>query len=302
LSDAEKKAPNPGASLPVGQVPPQSDAAATPSRTRSQALRAAARAAVVPIAAAIWAALGTFWSIFAWYHQEVVVPAAAPVNLTTDVTVQEAGTGHTRTDSGNANLDAIQVAVTANNVSTKPIHMLANYWDAWGGAVESRGDDADSAAWISGINAAQADQDKKGQLHYGLSGRFYNINKFERVAWGNLFPTTYVLQPKETISASALFYVPKGMYDMVHVEIHIPTTERPNVDVMFTVDAKGVQPKIYRIGKDGARQLVASASDLAQLKIQETQAFREVSLRNGAEAASEGGDASALGPVTRPSE
>jgi hypothetical protein len=278
LSEIPQSAPPAGATTTAG-----GPAVTAPPSTRLQSIRSAARAAIVPVTAAIWAALGTFWSIFAWYHQEVVVPSAAPVNLTTEVTVQEAGTGHTRSGSGDEKLDAIQIAVTANNVSTKPIHLLANYWDAWGGKISPRANGADGAAWLKGVNAAQVDQDKNGQLHYALSGRYYDVSQFERVGWGNLFPTTYVLQPKETISASALFYVPAGVYDMVHVEVHIPTTERPNVALMFGVDATSVQPRIFRIAPDGTRQQVTAQSDIAPLKIQETQAFREISLGNSGE-------------------
>ena len=45
----------------------------------------------MPVAAGLWAALGTFWTIFAWYHQEIVVPSTAPVNLTAEVTLEDVG-------------------------------------------------------------------------------------------------------------------------------------------------------------------------------------------------------------------
>jgi hypothetical protein len=232
----------------------------------------------VPAVAALWAALGTFWTIFAWYHQEVVVPSAAPVNLVTDVTVQEVGVD----SRGDRRFAAVQVTVTANNVSTKTIHLLANYWDAWAGSVAESPPNANGDDWLVRINAAQVRQRKSGQPDYALPGRYYKPSRLVRVGWGNLFPTTYILHPKETISASALVYVPVDRYDMVHVEVHIPTTELSNVELMFVVDEKTVQPVFFRKRDNGKTEEVRNKEDIIALaeKIQETQAFREIILQH----------------------
>jgi hypothetical protein len=250
---------------------------APPPRTLLQSILFGARAAIVPIAAGLWAALGTFWSIYAWYHQEIVVPSTAPVNLTTDVTVDEVGTGRALAGTSEERLDAIRIMVTATNVSTKTIYLLANYWDAWAGKVAPR---MSGSPWLQDINKAQAVQNETGRLHYAASGRYYGITTFERVAWGNLFPTSYLLHPKETISASTLFYVPKGAYDMAHVEVHIPTTELRTVELMFVVDTDRVKPKFYRIGANGERKEVTTKADIEALKIQETESLRQLALWN----------------------
>lgn len=267
-----------GVSPEGGVAVPASDSA--PPRTRLQSILLVLRALLVPVAAGLWAALGTFWSIYAWYHQEVVVPSAAPVNLTTQVTVQEVGTGHATAGTSEEQLDAIEVMVTANNVSTKTIHLLANYWDAWAGKVEPRPSESGEIAWLQDINKMQAIQYETGRLHYATSGRYYSVRTFERVAWGNLFPTSYLLHPKETISASTLFYVPKAAYDMVHVEVHIPTTELQTVELMFVVDTDRVKPKFYRTEPNGGRHEVTAKADIEALKIQETEALRQLSLWN----------------------
>jgi hypothetical protein len=251
---------------------------AAPPGARLRSILLTARAGIVPVAAGLWAALGTFWSIYAWYHQEVVVPSTAPVNLTTDVTVEEVGTGRTTAGASEEQLEAIQIMVTANNVSTKTIHLLANYWDAWAGKVASRLSATGPAPWLQDINKMQAIQNETGRLHYATSGRHYGITTFERVAWGNLFPTSYILHPKETISASTLFYVPKGAYDMVHVEVHSPTTELQTVELLFVVDTDRVKPKFYQIGSNGERKEVTAKADIEALKIQETEALRQLSL------------------------
>jgi hypothetical protein len=255
---------------------PSSDA---PQPSRIQSFLLSARVALLTIAAGLWAALGTFWSIYAWYHQEVVVPSTAPVNLTTEVSVEEVGFGAPTKGSSEEQLDAIQLMVTANNVSSKNIYLLTNYWDAWGGKVAPRSSNADMALWLRNVNQWEAIQNETGQLYYSPSGKYYEITAFERVAWGNIFPASYILYPKETISASVVFYVPKNSYDLVHVEVHIPTTEKLKmVDLMFVVDADRVKPKFFKVGPQGQRTEVVEQAEIDALKVQETQSRRQLSL------------------------
>ena len=278
------KAPDPEPARPDESAVPQAPAAEDPVPAEKTPGLDLLKSLAVPIVAALWAAIGTFWTIFAWYHQEVVVPAAAPVNLVTDVTVQEVGMN----SRGGKGLAAVQVTVTANNVSTKTIHLLSNYWDAWAGTVAESAAEGNGDDWIARINAAQADQRKSGQPDYALPGRHYKLSGMDRVGWGNLFPTTYILHPKETISASALFYVPVDRYDMVHVEVHIPTTELPDVELMFVVDQKSVHPVLYRKREDGTTEEVRGEEDIDALaaKVQQTQAFREIVLQHSPGSAS----------------
>ncbi len=273
---------------PQGAEPGANIAAASepPPATRTQKVLAALRAAIVPVAAGLWAALGTFWTIFAWYHQEIVVPSTAPVNLTTEITLEAAGSrsqsdGQSNSPTANQ-LEAIQLSVTANNVSSKDIRLLSNYWDAWIGKVSLQPDASDNA-WLREANDNQADQATSGQLRYARDGKYYKIEGFERVAWGNVFPTTYLLYPKETVSASVLFYVPKEGYDLVHVEVHIPTKEKEKngekaVDLTFIVDRGRVKPKYFKVDKNGSRQEVTEKEDIQALKIQETQSIKQLSL------------------------
>jgi hypothetical protein len=170
--------------------------------------------------------------------------------------VEEVGEGSATQVQGDQKLDAILLSVTASNVSSKNVYFLSNYWDAWGGKVGTRSSNANDNSWMREINQFQSVQNISGQLHYATSGKYYKLPPFERVAWGNLFPPSYFLYPKETVSTSVLFYVPQGTFDLVHVEIHIPTTEIPKmVDVLFVIDASKVTPKFFRIQPtEGARR------------------------------------------------
>ena len=65
---------------------------------------------------------------------------------------------------------------------------------------------------------------------------------------------------------------------MVHVEVHIPTTELQTVELLFVVDTDRVKPKFYQIGSNGERKEVTAKADIEALKIQETEALRQLSL------------------------
>jgi hypothetical protein len=189
--------------------------------------------------------------------------------------VEEVGEGSATQVQGDQKLDAILLSVTASNVSSKNVYFLSNYWEKVG----TRSSNANDNSWMREINQFQSVQNISGQLHYATSGKYYKLPPFERVAWGNLFPPSYFLYPKETVSTSVLFYVPQGTFDLVHVEIHIPTTEIPKmVDVLFVIDASKVTPKFFRIQPDGGRQEISEPSEISALPIQEAQSRRQLSL------------------------
>jgi hypothetical protein len=252
---------------------------------RRRSFLAAAKDAILPVAATLWTALGTFWTIFAWYHQEIVVPSTAPVNLTTEIALENVGSSKRTSAHPAEQFEAIQLTVTAANVSGKSVYMLANYWDAAGGKVELQSNIGNNEAWLRDINEQEQLQAQTGQFRYSMSGKYYKISRVERVAWGNVFPSTYFLYPKETVSASVIFYVPKGSYDLVHVEVHIPTTkDRNSVQMSFLVDQERVKPKYFKIDTNGIQQEIAE-TDIPPGLVQETQSRKQLALwRNDASA------------------
>jgi hypothetical protein len=258
---------------------PEGNISDAPQRTPIHTFFVAARAAVGTVAVALWAVLGTLWTIFVWYHQEFIVPSTAPVNLTTDVTLEEVGFGGQANAQSTSELEAIQISVTANNVSGRNVYFLSNYWDAWAGKVEFQTKVEDNKLWLQDANKIQDLQEKSGEFHYVTSGKYYKISKFERVAWGNIFPSKYFLYPKETVSASVVFYVPRGSYDLAHVEIHIPTIGKENsAEQTFLIDQETVTPKYVKIDSHGNRTEVVKQADIDALHIQETQSRKQLSL------------------------
>jgi hypothetical protein len=142
----------------------------------------------------------------------------------------------------------------------------------------------DDRAWLKSINELEKFQETSGQFYYATTGKYYKIPAFDRLAWGNIFPPTYSLYPKETVSASILFYVPKGMYDLVHVEVHIPTTaKQDSVELAFLVDHEKIKTKYFRIDKNGNRkdEIIEQAA-IDSLHIQDTQSRKQLSLWRGA--------------------
>jgi hypothetical protein len=273
----------PDAALPENQTTGQLKPASSntpPSTSTRWWHRERIKALLLPAAAAIWAALGTFWSIFAWYHQEVVVPSGAPVNLVANVTVAEMKSGRVLSTGSKQLLTPVEVTVKASNVSTKSIYLLANYWDASAAQVLPSSPDADGTAWLDPVNAGQQRLLENGQPDYTLPGRFYVLVHRDRVGWGNLFPTTYVLHPKEEISASTMFYLPAGLYNMVHIEVQIATTEKPDLALQYHVDDDHVSARFFR--KDASGTL-HQLTDRTQIKratdvIPVTQSFSDTPL------------------------
>jgi len=263
---------------------PEDNTSDIPPRTGMHAFLVAVRAVIGPVAVALWAALGTFWSAFAWYHQEYIVPSTAPVNLITEVTLEEVGFSGQANAQPMGQLEAIELSVTANNVSGRNVYFLSNYWDAWAGKVEFQAKVADNESWLQDVNKLQDLQAKSGQFDIVKSGKYSKIS-IERIAWGNLFPSRYFLYPKETVSTSVLFYVPRGSYDLAHVEVHIPTTGKQNsVEEIFLVDQEMVRSKYFKIDPDGNRNEVIEQADIDALPIQETQSRKQLSLwRNEAQ-------------------
>jgi hypothetical protein len=95
--------------------------------------------------------IGVGAGIYQWLLKEVIFPAAAPVNITTDVKVRDAGS---KRAGGGAEMElqAIEVAVTARNPSNRQVYLLDDFWAATGMTIEAR--EIDGNAWREAMLAA----------------------------------------------------------------------------------------------------------------------------------------------------
>jgi hypothetical protein len=206
--------------------------------THSASARLWLQAVAIPLVLAV----GGFWQ---FYLKERVWPAAA-INLTTDVTIKEAGLkAAAASSSGSDKLEAIELVITARNPSSSTVYLLANYWVAWGTRISSRQQVSetsdDVAALVSqgtGISAAQELSEKSDDWLEGVAdlvskrhglvvGKHYTGVDSTLVALGPAFNDNY-LRPNEKVSATYVFYVPEGVYDLIEVGVSLPTTSREN--------------------------------------------------------------------------
>jgi hypothetical protein len=178
-----------------------------PSRSIWESLRLWLTAVAIPGVLAV----AGFWQ---FYLKEVLWPLAA-INLTTEVTIKEAGIS---TNLEAKNLEAIQVVITAQNPSSSTLYLCTNFWLAYGltmGAPkQEKGED-----WV---------EDLTGVINSGSGespGKHYIYNERILVAGGQAL-SDYGLNPHEKVSATYLFYIPQGRYDLLAVEVSVPTTAR----------------------------------------------------------------------------
>jgi hypothetical protein len=198
------------------------------------------------------AVLGVAVTAIAFLYRDVYLPATAPINLTTEVKVQEAGLGAASVD-GNP-LEAIEIKISARNPSIRQVYLLKNLWQAVGVSIKSIPDDE---TWVDRVD------ERIGQGYLLAGSRHHESDTATLVAAGNAFSDT-MLNPNETISASVVIYVPKGTYDFLQVDTFLPTVadedpKRPgevpvNVKYVPVEDRSGFTAKLYRVNDKGEEE------------------------------------------------
>jgi hypothetical protein len=176
-----------------------------PKRSISESVRLWAQAIGIPL---VVAGVG----LWEFYLKERIWPAQAPVNLTTELTLTETGRAQI---ANNADLEAVELVVTAHNPSPRDVYLLTNYWMAEGIKIGAPKENVD---WL------QENVDAINGSHVMPDGKYYRNDHPVLVASANVFPIETVLHPSESISASYAFFVPQGVYDLVEVDVILPTT------------------------------------------------------------------------------
>jgi hypothetical protein len=187
---------------------------------------------------------GALFGIWQFYLKEVLWPATAPINLTTEVAIKEAGVGGS--GSGGGELEAIELTIKARNPSsTRTVYLLTNYWRAWGVRITRR---AESQDWLKDA------VDKINKYEPVRIGTNYEAPQPTLVAAGNVFADTSA-NPDESLSRSFVFYIPKGLYDMLEVDVYLPTVADPAAGALYTLNDDGTSfdSFIYKTRSDGTR-------------------------------------------------
>jgi hypothetical protein len=217
---------------------------------------------------------GVAGGFYQFVFREMLLPAAAPINLSTEVTVREAGFRSARGSERNEQYEAIELTVTAKNPSSRDIYLLANCWYVQGltNTLKNRSVETFASAVTDRINKRQTVDE----------GAHYEIRKVSLVAAGGAFIQDQILHPSESVSASFVFYVPQDVYDVLYVHVKLPTTAVANsAEVEWKVTAEGCAESVYRI-RDGVRgepieDLYKAFLDPA-IKFQSASSSKELSL------------------------
>jgi hypothetical protein len=211
-------------------------------RSKAESARLWVQAVAVPVVA-------TLFTLVAFYYKEIFIPSTAPINLTTDVSVESAGRGAVNSEQDKG-LEAIELTVTASNPSSRTIYLLANSWLAYGYKVTAFDDtDEEEGVWLKTIPEAIS-----AMSSTVVQGKHYKRDDGTLLALGNVFRDS-LLHPNEKVSATYVFHVPQGMYDYIHIEVDIPTASRENpywhgyaaiMNFYSLSDERGLSKNLYR--------------------------------------------------------
>jgi len=223
-----------------------------PNRSIGDTVRLWLTAVAIPIVLAV----AGFWQ---FYLKEVLWPATA-INLTTELTIKRAG--HRAHSSQSGELEAIELVVGARNPSSSTIYLLHNYWLAWGtkiGPVQEENED-----WAAGMEKTINEKRKF------IVGKHYAPSNATMIAMGSAFTDDYI-RPNEKITATFVFYVPEGTYDLIDVLVELPTSSRGSavrfgrpalgVEYALTSDGSLTMKSVYRVTSTGSREPLATDAE-----------------------------------------
>ena len=188
--------------------------------------------------------LAGVWAVYAFIHKEVLVPQSAPVNVSLE-TSMEMVTGESSSPAGPAGMLPVRLKVTARNPSSRTVDLLPSIAVVRGRVIE-RGNHTFDATLRNGIIAASLPT--LHQRHVQLTGGTI-------VAAGNVVPDSR-LNPAEAIARTVLFYIPADQYDVLSVDVIVPTTsESSDLDLQWVFDQRDgkVLQRLFRRGLNGQR-------------------------------------------------
>jgi uncharacterized membrane protein YeaQ/YmgE (transglycosylase-associated protein family) len=154
-----------------------------------------------------------FAAIYQFWYKEVSTPQKSPVNVTTGVAINEAGSRDI--SASGKSLEAIEVTVSATNPSSRNVYLLRNCWTAHAHQVQIHNDSED---WFFLANTELESPRKKNSIM-----THYEVMSDVLVGAGYVFEQE-ILRPGESISRSFVFYLPRGAYDLLDVDVGLPTT------------------------------------------------------------------------------
>jgi hypothetical protein len=186
------------------------------------------------------------WGVYTFVHKEILIPRSAPVNITMDLQLKEAGT---RSQNGSYTMDdliAVEMVVSAENPSSREVYLLPSAWAAYGYRVAVANEY--SIPENGAIIASDTSRNSYLEIHSERASG-------SMVATGGLFSDEF-LKPGERIERTIMFHVPTDGYDLLEVETHMPTAARAGaVELEWRLNQEQIlEPIMYRIGANGERK------------------------------------------------
>jgi hypothetical protein len=128
------------------------------------------------------------------------------------------------------------------------------------------------------------------------AGSFYKIGSTTLVAGGTVFDDD-ALKPQESISRTFVFYVPADVYDMLEIEVSLPSAAKKNaVGFVHTINVDGTVDTLqYKIGPNGVRREIKDDKERYALffdpdiQLQYANSLRQLSLWRSKDGSSQTG-------------
>lgn len=152
--------------------------------------------------------------IWQFWFKEIWAPAIAPINITMEVSVREAGFRGANGGKNQEQFEAIELAFAAKNPSGRDVYLLRNCWYAQGVAI------------ITGKQNESWTNVKTNEIATTtptIIGAYYTLDKAPVVGAGLVF-ADQILHPNKSVYTSTVLYVPRDVFDALHVMVKIPTT------------------------------------------------------------------------------
>ena len=174
----------------------------------------------------ITAVLGAIFTVAVFYYRDIYLPATAPINLTTEVKLKQAGFDRASDDKGDG-LAAIEVRVTARNPSSRTVFLMPNIWSIHGVTIKAV---SESGNWLNPAS------DKINQRRR-TGGKHHERSTPTLVHAGPVFTEDNIVHPNETVSTSFVTYVPRNTYDLLIVHIFLPSVTKAHPKDPFKAGA-----------------------------------------------------------------
>jgi hypothetical protein len=186
------------------------------------------------------------WGIYTFVYKEIMLPKAAPINITVDLQLKKIGMSKSDAAQEKNALIAVEMRIAATNPSSREVYLLPSAWIAYGVKINASSGDSQFQQQV----AAAPVLEQASQLE-----RHASASEATVVAVGSLL-SDVVLKPNETSKRTLLFHVPRGRYDHLELEAVMPTMgKQSQADLEWKFDQKtqSLAPIMYRVGRNGER-------------------------------------------------